>query len=274
MTSQPRRRRFLRRDGNLKVRRERRQRIAARVLMRIATIAGTVGIAALTLGGTVRWLSTSPSLTVSHIEILGAQRAEPATLRSLASGALAKNLVTLDLRRVAANIRTHPWVRHVVVRKRLPDTLEIRVQEREPCALMVLRGEPFVVDTSGAPIDRFGPRYAGWSFPVLRGLDGLEPAERALRCRAAARQVRALQKVAPELHAALAEVDLTDRGITVLRFPDTGEILHVDPDDWLRNLESFRALQPRLRERHDSIRWVDLRWEGRLAVLPKYESQP
>jgi cell division protein FtsQ len=267
-------RRFLRRAGNLKVRRERQQRVAGRVLTRIAVIAGAVGFASLTMGATVRWLATSPALEVSYIEVAGAERAEVATLRSLAAGARSQNIILLDLRRVAANVGTHPWVKNVIVRKRFPDTVEIRVEEREPCALMILEGEPFLVDTTGTPVDRFGPRYAGWSFPAFRGLDGIDPVERARRCRRAAGQVQALSEAAPELHAALAEVDLSDPVRTVLRFPGNGETLQVNPDNWLQNLDAFRALQGTLRGRHPRAQYVDLRWEGRLTVLPDLESHP
>lgn len=266
--------RFLRREGNVRVRRERRQRVAVRALTRVTVVSGIIGLASLAVGASIRWLTTAQVLAVSHIEIQGAEHADVATLRSLAAGAISRNLITLDLAPLAANIRTHPWVRHVVVRKRLPDTLEIRVKEREPCALAMLGGEPYVVDTAGTPVDRFGPRYAGWSFPAFLGLDGLDSAERVVRCRRAARQVRALQRAAPELYEALAEVDLRDPTTTILRFPGVAEPLRVSPTDWLRNLDAFRALHATLRQRHGAIRYVDLRWEGRLAVLPEPHQQP
>jgi cell division protein FtsQ len=264
--------RFLRREGNLKVRRERRQRTLSRALGRIAAIAGTVGLCSLALAGALRWLTTSSAFAVARIEVRGAEHADEAAVRRRAAGALSRNLLLLDLSAVAADVRAEPWVRDVVVRKRLPDALEIEIQEREPCALMLLSGEAFVVDTAGVPVDRFGPRYQAWSFPVLRGLDDLPPVERAARCRTAAGQVRALREAAPDVHAALAEVDLADPRFTVLRLSAAGEVLRTAPDDWLRNLDAWRALRSALSERHGELRYADLRWEGRLAVLP--EPQP
>jgi cell division septal protein FtsQ len=266
--------RFLRREGNLKVRRERRQRVVARTLTRIAVVAGTIGLASLGLGAGLRWLATTPALAVDRIEISGNEWAGEAALRSLAAGALSRNILLLDLDRVAGNVATHPWVRDVLVRKRLPRTLEVRVVERVPCAVMVVREEPYLVDTMGMPVDRFGPRYGGWSFPAFVGLDALAPAERTRRCRRAAEQLLALRGAAPHLHATLAEVDLSSDSVTVLRFPDRDEALRVEPGDWLRNLDAYRALQASLRGLHPSTRYVDLRWDGRLTVLPDPGTQP
>lgn len=260
--------RFLRRRGNLQVRRERRHRSLARALTRTAVIATLVAAVALGVGFGVRWLSTTPRLGVARIEIRGARNADPATLRSLAAGAMSRNLIALDLAQVADNVGTHPWVSEVVVRRRLPDTLVIRVREHEPCALALLGDEVFLIDGAGTRIDRYGPRYAGWSFPVYRGIDGLDPRERVRRCRRASRQLRAFRDLAPELYERLAEVDLAAPDRTVLSLTSTDETLWVDPDDWTKNLDAYRAMRATLAERHGGMRHVDLRWEGRLSVLP------
>ena len=260
--------RFLRRDGNIRVRRERRHRTAAWALRRVAVIAGTIGLLGVGAAWASRWIMTTPALAVSSIRVEGAENADPRTVRSLASGALGRNLIRLDLDQVAATVRTHPWVKSVVVRRQLPDTIVVRVVERTPCALVLLRGEPFLVDTTGARIDRFGPRYASWSFPVLRGLDGLEPADRARRCRAAAVQLHALKKAAPDLHERLAEVDLSNPDRTELTVAGLSSRLRVAPDDWTRNLDAYRDLQASLDSRHEAIRYVDLRWDGRVTVMP------
>ena len=260
--------RFLRREGNVKVRRDRMHRTMSRGLGRIAWIAALVAVLSLGVGFGWRWLVTTPYLAVSRIDIEGAEYAETATLRSLASGAMARNLISLDLAQVADNIGTHPWVRRVVVRRRIPDTLVIRVEERRPLALALMGEEIYLLDAAGTRIDRYGPRYTSWSFPVFRGIDDLEPSERIQRCRRAARQLQTFREAAPELYDQLAEADLSDTSRVVLWLAPEGEVLWVDPENWTNNLDEYRAMRVALAERHGRMRHVDLRWDGHLAVLP------
>jgi cell division protein FtsQ len=260
--------RFLRREGNLLVRRERRTQWLSRALLRIAIVSGAIGITALGLREAASWAVTTPLLAASRIEVEGNRHADVESLRALAQGAIQGNLLGADLDRVAAAVRDHPWVRHVQVQRRLPRTLTVRVEERTPCALLLLAGEAFLIDTSGARIDRYQPSYAAWSFPVLRGLDEVPTAERLSRCRGAASQLAALQSGSPEVYARLAEVDLSDPAATVLSVEGIPERLEAAPGEWTRNLESYLALRPQLLDRHVAVTTVDLRWTGRLAVVP------
>jgi cell division septal protein FtsQ len=250
------------------VRRERRYQWLSRALLRVAIVSGAIGITALGVREAATWAVTTPLLAASRIEVEGNHHADLESLRTLAQGAIQGNLLGVDLDRVAAAVRDHPWIRRVQVQRRLPRTLSVRVEERTPCALLLLAGEAFLIDTSGARIDRYQPRYAAWSFPVLRGLDDVPAAERLSRCRAAAAQLAALQSAAPEVYARLAEVDLSDPAATVLRVEGIPERLQAQPEEWTRNLESYLALRPQLLERHGAVATVDLRWAGRLAVVP------
>jgi cell division septal protein FtsQ len=261
--------RFLRRRGNLRVRRERRVRVLVRISLRYGILLAVVA-AALWGGKWARdWTVTTPALAVEHIQVEGARHAEAATLRSLVADARSRNLFSLDMDALVSNVKKHPWVRSVVIRRRLPDTLVIRVEERRPCALLVLEGEAFLLDRHGARIERFGPRTPAWSFPVLRGLDGLEPAECFRRCRVAARQVQMLGSRWSDFLTRLEEVDLSDPAFSVLSFEGGSERLRVSPEDWTRNLDTYRALRSHLAQRHGKIRHVDLRWEGRVVATPE-----
>ena len=259
--------RFLRRKGNLRVRRERRQQTISRALGRVAAGAAVLGLAAAVVGGTAHWLMTTPALAVTDILVVGAKHADVGALRALASGALSQNLLALELRPLAAGVQGHRWVREVVIRKQLPDTLVVEVKERSPCATAILGGEAFLIDTTGEPIDQYGPRYAAWSFPVLRGLDGLDETERRRRCRQASEQIQALRAAYPDLYARLAEVDLANPDAPVLLVEGIPERLRVAPADWTRNLRAYRTLRTALVGRHGALSYVDLRWAGRLAVM-------
>lgn len=259
---------FLRRRGNKMVRRNRHLRFLGRGLTRGAIIAALALLAAWGLQHAHRWLVTTESLMVTQLEVVGTQHADVDSVRSLAGSALRRNMLALDLDRIVEDVRRHPWVASAVVQRQLPDTLVIQVKERIPCVLAVLEGKVLVLDTRGMAIDRFGPRHAGWSLPVFRGLDDLDTATGHRHCRLAAAQVGVLKAEHPDFFARLAEVDLSSAEFTLLSFEGGEEHLRVLPDDWTRNLDEYRALRGPMFQQHGRIRHVDLRWQGHVVATP------
>lgn len=259
---------FLRRRGNLMVRRQRRLQFLSRGLTRMAILAALALLAAWGVQQVHGWLVTTESLLVTQLEVVGNEHADTASVRSLADGALRRNMLALDLDGIVEDVRRHPWVASAVVQRRLPDTLVIEVTERTPCALAVLRGDILLLDTRGMAIDRYGPRFAEWSLPVFRGLGDLEPGMGYAQSRRAALQVEALRQQYPDFYNRLTEVDLSDANYTLLSFEGGDEHLRVLPDDWTRNLDEYRALRKEMFQQHGRIRHVDLRWQGRVVATP------
>ena len=87
------------------------------------------------------------------------------------------NLFMLSVVAVPLKLRSNPWVRTTVVRRMLPDTLWIYVDERCPLAIIVAQ-ELLYVDASGQVIKRVGPGEKK-DLPVLTGTgEGEEETER------------------------------------------------------------------------------------------------
>ncbi|HZX41411.1 MAG TPA: FtsQ-type POTRA domain-containing protein, partial [Myxococcaceae bacterium] len=132
-----------------------------------------------------RWASTSPRLALRTVKIQGLRRATEKELLRLAGVAPGMNLWALDRDAVAQAMAAHPWVRTVEVTRSLPDTLQLRVEERAPVALASL-GDLYVVDADGAPFKRLSPAEA-LDLPLLTGLTReaaeKDPARTATRLR-------------------------------------------------------------------------------------------
>lgn len=259
---------FLRRRGNMMVRRRRRLQFLGRGLTRMTVLAVLALLAAWGVQRAHNWLVTTESLMVTRLEVVGTQHADAESVRALASGALHRNMLALDLDRIVEDVRRHPWIASVVVQRRLPDTLIIEVTERTPCALAVLRGKVLLLDTRGMAIDHYGPRFAGWSLPVFRGLDDLDTDTGYRQSRLAAAQLEVLRAQHPDFFARLTEVDLSNSEFTLLSFEGGEEHVRVLPDDWTRNLDEYRALRGTMFEQYERIRHVDLRWNGRVVATP------
>jgi cell division septal protein FtsQ len=259
---------FLRRRGNMMVRRKRRLQFLSRGLTRMAILVVLALVAAWGMQRAYGWLITTESLLVTKLEVVGTEYADATSVRSLASRAMQRNMLALDLDGIVEDVRRHPWVASAVVQRRLPDTLVIEVTERTPCALAVMHGNILMLDTRGMAIDRYGPRFAQWSLPVFRGLDDLETDMGYAQSHRAAVQVEVLRQQYPDFFARLTEVDLSNSSYTTLSFEGGDEHVRVLPGDWTRNLDEYRALRKKMFQQHERIRHVDLRWQGRVVAKP------
>jgi cell division protein FtsQ len=138
------------------------------------TRSGLAGAALLVL--TASWwgppmLSRFDFFHVRRIEFEGVRYSEPPELLArLAVDTLAS--VWMPLEPLAARLRGHPMVEDVVVSRRLPGTLRVRVAERQPVALRSASEGMLVLAADGAtlPID---PTHAPLDVPVVSDADSL-----------------------------------------------------------------------------------------------------
>jgi cell division protein FtsQ len=83
-----------------------------------------------------------------------------------------RGLLRIDLVQAQRSLETHPWIRRATVRRVLPDTLMVELDEREPVA--VLRtgagGRKFLLDREGTLISE-GVPAADEGLPILTGVD-------------------------------------------------------------------------------------------------------
>jgi len=65
-----------------------------------------------------------------EVVITGNHQAATADLVSLSGLQRGQSLLAMSLRRASANLLRHPWIKNVLLKRRLPHTLVIQVQER------------------------------------------------------------------------------------------------------------------------------------------------
>lgn len=106
---------------------------------------------------------------VQHITIAGelAQLSE-AELKGLTKIEEGSDLFDVSLHTVQANLRAHPWVRSVAVRRKLPGTIWIYVVEREPVALLSAGGL-YLVDAEGNVFKPLSPEDPA-DLPIFSGI--------------------------------------------------------------------------------------------------------
>lgn len=211
----------------------------------------------------------SAFLRVAQIRTTGNQRVSTDEIRSLLAGLGGESILLTDLEGWRARVLASPWVREVTLRRSLPSTIEVAIQEKQPIAIGRINGQLYLVDESGTVIDQYQPDYASLDLPIVDGFtnDGAESGANQARAALAARVIMALRQK-PDVAGRLSQVDVSDvHNASVLLTDDPAE-LRVGEGDFLARVESYLSLAPSLREQVLAIDYVDLRFDGRVYVRP------
>ena len=128
------------------------------------------------VGGYLGWqsLHESPRLQVQRVVVKGVDRIESEEVEAYLGEVEGQRMLDLDLDALALELRHHPWIDEVTVRRRLPHTLVVDVVEFE-AAIFVSLKHVYVANREGNLFKRLSSRDA-LAFPVLTGLsvDGTE----------------------------------------------------------------------------------------------------
>ena len=71
------------------------------------------------------------------------------------------SLLAIDLPRLGMRLSRHPYIQTVALRRRLPDTLEVAIQEPSPALAIRSRGQGLIVNTEGHVLRDFDPEQDG-----------------------------------------------------------------------------------------------------------------
>ncbi|MFQ5701749.1 MAG: cell division protein FtsQ/DivIB [Acidobacteriota bacterium] len=269
---------YLRRRGNRLVRAQRRRRSVLRCVLFLLLWSGIAATGAAATAFGVRWITSPEHLQLRRVIVRGLEQARREEIVALVEPWLGRNVLEISLDKVEKKIREHPWVGptgKVRIQRRLSDALVITIEERKAAGLALVDGFIVLLDEHGLPIDRFGPRYVRYDFPIIQGLDGLVRAAKAgdgVRLKKAMRRgvdvTRTLARKVPAFYAKVSQIDVSDPSMVVLRIDGRDYDLRLSRDEYLRNLEHYFALEKVLEGRGDAIDYVDLRWQDRVAVSP------
>lgn len=132
---------------------------------------GTLGIVAL-LFFFFNLFVASSHFTVRELEITGPfHKVAAREIGALASIPSDKNLFFINLYDVGRRVSLHPWVKHVSVRRKFPDTLSIRLTEYTPEAILETgNGESYYLSREGDVFKKLEGDDAR-DFPKISGFD-------------------------------------------------------------------------------------------------------
>jgi cell division septal protein FtsQ len=246
----------------------RRIRASTRRWWRVArTVTVMVGMV---IGGyqLVELVLAAPFLVVREIVVRGNDQLSEGEVLAFMSGLRGENILTLDLDAHRRRLVTSRWLRAGTLRRILPSTVEILVDERRPVALARFDGLLYLIDERGTVLDLHGPRFAEFDMPIIDGLGWPETSGTVVDPVRMELLIRLLErlKTAPEVFGEVSQIDVTNPYDAVVLLNDDPALLHLGSDMFLERLRSYAELAPALRARVADIDYVDLRFDQRVFV--------
>lgn len=240
-------------------------RLAARGLA-IALVAG-----AIVMAGRVAldWIHHTPALAVAAVEVEGLSRVSEETVLQAAGVTPGTSLLAVDPRAVAARVEALPGVKQARVIRGLPRRVTVRVEEREPYALVNAEGLVWI-DAEGYLV---GPerRPGAPGLPILSGIarngvgGGRAPSSRIV---AGLALVRAVQRAGGQMAGRISEIDLAPDDGPVLYTTDGAEV-RVGDTDWSERLTRLDGVLADLERRGERVSSVDLRFRDLVVLKPR-----
>ncbi|MCF8029774.1 MAG: FtsQ-type POTRA domain-containing protein [Desulfohalobiaceae bacterium] len=137
------------------------------LLLQALLVAGSLAVLSLGLLAGYRWVTTTPLLALERIEIQGNEALSDRRIQEIAGLVRGENLFALNMSRIERRLTSSGWIDSVLVRRSLPDTMLLKVEEKKP-VFWIKRGEAiYYADKRGRPI---APVRTGLfiSLPFLR----------------------------------------------------------------------------------------------------------
>lgn len=200
-------------------------------------------------------------LPVKHIVFIGNRHLTDDELRVLAEVRANQSLVAISNKKVSQKLLKSPWIRSVSVRKELPDTLLLLIEEAIPFALLDMNSHLFIVDDKGKLLEElkggsipFLPVITGDPFRESEGLSEAIKLAKLMNSKGFSSERDQIEIFAGKPHELTVTID--------------GTIVKMGSGKYEEKLERLIAIEDELKNRGIPLDYIDLRFENRAIVKP------
>lgn len=214
------------------------------------------GAAALVIGAR----SVKDRLLLEDIVVTGTYHLDTKDIMEMMKVRRGDSLVDLRFSDMEQKLKRSPWIKEASLRKQYPGTLVIRIDEASPKALLSRKKELYLLDQEGNILEKI----QGDTVPFLPILKEIDPKDR--------KAISEAMKLVGVLsgHDSFADRESLEIGIESygLTMNMDGEMLKVGYGQYPEKLARWAELEPEIRKRGVSIKYVDLRFKDSVIVKP------
>ncbi|MHB8893908.1 MAG: cell division protein FtsQ/DivIB [Candidatus Geothermincolia bacterium] len=234
-------------------------RVGAWVILIVVVVAGGLAVSLALFTGTC---------SIKNVNITGSKYLPADYLKQLSGIADYRNLVTLPVGKLARNLESNAWVRKASVQRHLLHTVNIKIDERKPVAVLDYSGAEFLVAEDGLVIAKISaeqfpelPRvHGGAAAPPTIG--ALVPDRKVMEC------IHVIGKMSPAMQAVLALGNPFDgRGQVFISRMGFNIVYGHDSDSKKKN-EVLEAIVTDVKNNKRRIAYVDLRVPDSPVIKP------
>jgi cell division protein FtsQ len=226
-------------------------------------------VAALSLLGGVafttgEYLRTSSRFEVKKVLVLGGKRVTETQVLTQADVPDKANVFSVDLAAIRERVERMQWVRHAIVQRVFPDTITIKILEREPVGLARIRGKVYQFDTDAAVLDY--DASTGVNYPIL---DGLQPKDLSGNLR----RVDLYSRVLKELQSPneLSEILINDADEVSVVLSEEPLLIKLGGSDFHSRWIRYLQWKPQIQQ-HPETAEVDLRFKDQVILTPRSDA--
>ncbi|HVS33434.1 MAG TPA: FtsQ-type POTRA domain-containing protein [Thermoanaerobaculia bacterium] len=252
--------RFLRPIDVARIRRN-QNRIQVQRVLHMARNTALTALAVLLAVWLYQGTRSDARFAVRNVEVLGTVRSSAEDVALLEAQYEGRNLFKIDIARLQEDVRRLPWVSRITVEKKLPDTLRIRVVEREPVALVQNGGTLRYVDGQGTPFADLSPSAGNPDLPLIREAGGAE----LLR---SVELIGRLRESDPALYSRISDLMPIAPDGFAIHDRELGGLVLANAADISEKWRSLYGIARADRLAHGSIQYADLRFTDRIVIKP------
>jgi cell division septal protein FtsQ len=200
------------------------------------------------------------AVTVEQIMVTGNYHLDVSEIVEFSGVSKGDPLFGVSLEEIDRNLRRHAWIKDVSVKKILPDTIDIRIREATPRALLSSNKHLYLLDGDGEVLERI----RGDTVPFLPVIKNISPRDRK-SMKEAVRLVSVLNDKKLFTNRETVEISLQPYGLSM---NVDGELIKVGYGNYDEKFERWKSLEPEIRKRGVLIKYVDLRFKDSIVVKP------
>lgn len=140
-------------------------------LLRLTITFGIICAVSFLIVAGYQFLTADEYFIIKDVRFMGNNFTTDEELRSLMELPADSNIFKAKIGLLQERIISHPWIRDAVIKRELPNSLVINIEERIPVAVALYKSRYYLIDKYGVVLGRRESLQGDRRFPVIAGSD-------------------------------------------------------------------------------------------------------